>query len=111
MPAETLVDKRPGDDSGLVHEQLRFDAMDAGRLLQGFDHVREQPGFHFVRIRQAAAVGDKKISNHALAAFVNKKRIAEDSSAIDGRVARQDLGVHVAKNHVGGAAVVPGKQA
>src|SRR5271165_1524397 len=61
-------------------------------------------------IRQASAVSDKEISDYALAAFVNEKCVAEDSSAIDGRVAGQNLGVHVAENHVGGPAVVPGKQ-
>ena len=50
MPAEALRYKWLGDDSGFVHQQLRFDAMDAGGLLQSFDHMRQQPGFHFVRI-------------------------------------------------------------
>jgi len=64
-----------------------------------------------MRIPLAASVGDEKIANHSLAAFVYKKRIAENASAIEGRVARKNLGIDVAQNHVGGAAVIPGEQA
>src|SRR5580658_3609692 len=111
MTAETLLHKGLRDDSGFVHEQLRFDAMNSWGLLQSFDHMGEQPRFHLVGIGQAPAVRNKKISNNTLAAFVNKERIAENSSAIDGRITRQNLGVDVAQNHVGGSAVIPGEQA
>src|ERR1700690_852787 len=85
--------------------------MDAWRLLQGLNHMQEQPRFHFVRIGEAAAVGHEQVSNHALAAFVDKKRVANDSAAIDGSGSRQDFRIHVAQDHVSRTAVVPGEQA
>src|ERR1039458_2913217 len=88
MPAETLCDEGLRDNSSFVHEQLRFDAMDARRLLEGFDHMREQSRFSFGRIRHAPAISDKKIANYPFAALVNKKRVAEDLSAIDSCVTR-----------------------
>ena len=40
VPAEALRHEWLRNDSGFVHQQLRFDAMDAGRLLQSFNHMR-----------------------------------------------------------------------
>ena len=57
------------------------------------------------------AVGDVEVANHSLTAFVDEERIAEDASAIDGSVARQNLRIDVAQNHLGRTGIVPGKQA
>ena len=59
MAAETLLQKGPRDFSGIVRQQLRLHAMDAGRLLQGFDDVGEQAFFDLVTIGTAASVADE----------------------------------------------------
>ena len=59
MPAEALLQKRTRDFSGVVRQQLRLHAMDAGRLLQGFDDVREQSFFDLVALRTATSVADR----------------------------------------------------
>jgi hypothetical protein len=59
MPAEALLQKRTRDVSGVVRQQLRLHAMDAGRLLQGFDDVREQSFFDLVAVKPATLVADR----------------------------------------------------
>src|SRR5579871_2280886 len=88
-------------------QQLRFHPMDSRRLLQGFDHMRQQPDFYLTRIRQAAPVCYKQIADHSLAALVNEKRVPKDTAAVNRGIARKDLGVDVAQNHLRRAGVVP----
>src|SRR6266478_197980 len=62
-----------------------------------------------MRIGQPIAIGDEKVANHALTAFVDKEGVSHDSSPLDGSIARQDLGIHVTQNHLSRPAVVPGE--
>src|SRR5581483_1697767 len=75
MAMESLVQEWTRYDPGLVHQELSFDAMNAWGLLQGLDHVREQPGLYVVVVRRAAPIADEKVSNDALTSFVNKECI------------------------------------
>src|ERR1035441_1336701 len=113
MSAEALLQKGPRDFSGVVRQQLRLHAMDAGRLLQGFDDVGEQAFFHLVTIVTSGSVAyrvadrfeNEKVADDALALLVNKKGVAEDAAALDGGVAGKDFGVQVAQDHLGGSRV------
>src|ERR1700722_1085450 len=111
MTLKSRFQKRTGDGAGVMSQQLCFNAMDAGRLLQGFDDVSQQAQFHGTRIGKAAAVRDKEIADHSLAAFIDEKRIAEDFPAVNGGIAGKDFRIDVAQNHLRRAAVVPGEQA
>jgi len=99
VPLKSLFDKWPGDHTGVVHQQLRFDPMDSGGLLQGLNHMQQESRFYFVGIGQASTVCDEQISNHALAAFVNKKSVTDDSAAFLRRRNRAGFGIHVAQDH------------
>ena len=111
MAAESLLQEGTRDFSGVVRQQLRLHAMDAGRLLQGFDDVGEQLFFDLVTVGSARSIADEEVSDDALALLVDKEGVAEDAAALDGGVAGKNLGVHVAEDHLGGSGVVPGEQA
>src|SRR5271168_554674 len=110
MPLESLVKKRPGYAPRLIGQQLRFHAVNSRGLLQRLDHVSQQLNFDLARVRKAASVHYKKITDHSLAAFVNEKAVAEDAPAFYGRISRQDFRVDIAQDHLRRSVVVPGKQ-
>ena len=107
MTLKSLIQKRPRHAPGFVRQQLRFDAMDPGRLLQSFDHVRQQLKFDFVRVRNTASVRHKQIADHSLAAFIHEEAVTENAAALDGSVSRKDFGVDIAQNHLRRSVVVP----
>ena len=47
MPLKSRLQKWPRDHVRLMHQQLRFHAMNSRRLLQRLDHMRQQPDLHF----------------------------------------------------------------
>ncbi len=98
-----------------MRQQLRLHAMDAGRLLQGFDDVREQSFFDLVAVRSATSVADRvadeEIADNALILLIDKEGVAEDAAPLDGGIAREDFGVHVPEDHLRRGGVVPGKRA
>ena len=96
-----------------MNQQLRFDAVDAGRLLQGFDHMDQQPAFDLLRAGSAISisVSHEQIADHSFITFIDEKGVAEDLAPVDGSVAGQDLGIDVAQDHLCRAGVVPGEQA
>src|SRR5580704_13110142 len=110
MALESLIQKRPRHAACLMRQQLRLDAVNSGRLLQRLDHVREQFQLYLARVRKPPAVRHKKITNHSLAAFVDKKAVAENAAAVDGSIPWKNFRINVAQDHLCGAAVVPGKQ-
>ena len=91
MPAESLLEKRPYHLSGFMRQELRLDAMDSGRLLKGFDHVRKQPFLHFLTVGGAASIANEEIANDTFALFINEKRISKNITALDGSVTGQDF--------------------
>src|SRR5262249_17298597 len=54
---------------------------------------------------------NEQIPNHALVVFVNEERIAKNAPPRYRRVTRQELRVHVAKDHLCRAAVIPAERA
>jgi hypothetical protein len=98
-----------------MHQQLRLDAVDPRRLLQGRDHVGEQAMFQLVMpvpsVAAAAPVGYEQVPDHSLAALVDEEGVSLDVAVLHCGIAREDLGVHVAQDHLRRAAVVPGQQA
>ena len=110
MALESLLEKRAGHTPGIMREQLRLHTVDAGRLLQRFNHVGQQAELNLSSVGKTAAVSDEQVANHALAAFIDEKRIAEDASTVDGGVAGQNLGIDVAQDHFRRPAVIPREQ-
>src|ERR1700687_5414073 len=119
MAAEALLQKGARNFSSVVRQQLRLHAMDAGRLLQSFDDVSEQALFDLVPVGVASSVAgrvadrvpDKEVADDSLILLVNKKGVAENAATFDGRIAREDFGVHVPEDHLSRGGVVPGKRA
>src|ERR1051326_156302 len=111
MPLESGFEKWTCNGIGVMGQQLRLYAMNPRRLLQSRDDMGEQANLDLARVGETIAVGDIEIANHALAAFVDEKRVAEDAASIDGGVARQNFGVYVAQDHVSRTGAIPGKQA
>src|SRR6478735_8767378 len=93
-----------------MRQQLRFNAVNARRLLQGFDHVRQQAALDLLATAAIIARTNEKISDHSFTALVNKERIAEDFTARNRGVAGQEFRVHVTENHLRRTAVVPAEQ-
>jgi hypothetical protein len=95
-----------------MYEQLRLDASNAGRLLKSADGMLEQLNFNFLAaIMRRAGIFDVQIADNPLRAFIDKKAVAMDATALDGAEAWKDARVGVAKNHVRGCAVVPVERA
>src|SRR6266849_6129352 len=119
MAAEALLQKGTRDFSGVVRQQLRLHAMDARRLLQGFDDVSEQAFFDLVTVGAAGSVADRvadrvayeEVADNALILLVDKEGVAEDAAPLDGGVTGENFRVHVAEDHLGGGGIVPGKRA
>ena len=70
----------------------------------------QQALFHLVAVRCAASVADEQIADDSLALLINEKRIAENAAPLNRRVSGQDLGVHVAQDHLRRARVIPRQQ-
>src|ERR1017187_2743045 len=109
MAAEALLQKRTRDFTRMMRQQLRFHAMDAGRLLQRFDDVSKQAFFNLVTVGTTGSIADKKIADNSLALLVNKKRVSEDASTLARGIAGKDLRIHATQDHLGGSRVVPGQ--
>ena len=98
-----------------MRQQLRLDTMDAGRLLQGFDDVREQALFDLVAVgttgsvasRVADRVADKEVADNALILLIDKEGVAENAAPLDGGIAGENLRVHVAEDHLSRGGIVP----
>src|SRR3954451_7660162 len=85
---------------------MRLDAMHTRRSLQSFQNMFEQRGFYLRRGATGVMV-DEQVADHALAALVDEEAESLYAPALDGGIAGQDLGVHVAQHHLGRAGVVP----
>ena len=51
MTLKSGFKKRAGDSVGVVGQQLRLNAMDPRRLLQGLDHVSQQTNLYLAGVR------------------------------------------------------------
>src|SRR5208282_5781584 len=67
--------------------------------------------FDLVTVGTASSVAHEKISDDPLALLINKEGVAKNAAPLDGGVAGENLGVHVAQDHLGGGSVVPREQA
>ena len=56
----------------------------------------------------ADGVVSVKIADHALAAFIDKERVAANVAIFHGSISGQDFGIDIAENHLGGGPIVPG---
>ncbi len=95
-----------------VQQELRFDARDAGRVLEHFQQAYQQLvanlGGRLSGIGAGFARGHgKDVADDGLVAFVNTEDVADDASILDGYVARQNAGVEILEKELGGAAIIP----
>ena len=92
-----------------MHEQLGFNTMHTGRLLQSFDDVGDQAildGVLSLAVGEAF-FGNEEIANHSLAAFIDKEGISVQAPALDGGITGKDAGIDVAEDHVRRRRIVP----
>ena len=92
-----------------MRQQLRFNAMNSRRLLQRLDDVLRHLRFDPMRIH--AARRNEQVAHHTFAALIDEEGVSHDVAALDRRIARQNLGVHITQNHVRRVAIVPAKHA
>ena len=71
MALEAFLQERASNLSGIVHQQLCLDAVNAWRLLKGRDDVSDELGFELLSM---AVIGEgEEVSDDALAALIDKK--------------------------------------
>ena len=91
-----------------TQQQLRFDAVDPGRMLQQLDHMFEQTALD---IRSRLGVGrgrhGKNVADQGLFILVNTKDVTADTAILDGNIARQETGVEVLQQQVGRSLKIP----
>ncbi len=104
---KSLIQKRPRDAPRFVRQQLRFDPVDPGRLLESFDHVGQQLEFDLARIWNTGAVRHEQIADHSLAAFIHEEAVAEDAATFDGGVSGKDFRVYIPQDHLRRSVIVP----
>src|SRR5579872_4237387 len=110
MTLEPLVQERAGNASRFVRQQLGLDPVDSRRLLQRLDHMSQQPDFDFARVRDTPTIGHEQITDYSLAAFINKKAVAEDATTFDRCVSGKNFRVDIAQDHLCRAVVIPRKE-
>ncbi len=87
-------------------QQLRLDAVDARRSLQGLDQVIQQHLAH--GIARAFALAERvHIPHHGLGGLTHAKRIARDPALPHGHIPGQRPAVHVVQQQLDGTRVVP----
>ena len=91
-----------------TQQQLRFNAVHAGRMLQQLDHMFEQPALNVRgQLRIAGGWDCKNISNQRLFALVHAKHVPADPAVFNGHIARQEAGIEVLQQEVGGSVKIP----
>jgi len=93
--------------AGVVREQLRFYAMHARRLLQGFKNVLDEAEFESSSI--LAVWSDEEVADDAFAALIDEEAVADEAASFDCGISGQNLRIHISQDHVGRAAIVPRK--
>jgi hypothetical protein len=102
-----LRQKGLAQHAGFMRQKLCLNALYPGRLLQRADHVHGQAVFHGVAFKADRIVG-VQIADHALTAFIDKKRVTANVSIFHGGITGQDFGIDITEDHLGGRPVIPG---
>src|ERR1700734_1799588 len=91
-----------------TQQQLRFNALDPGRMLQQLDHVLEQMALD---IRSRLGIGrgrhGKNVAHQGFFILVNTEYVTADTAVLYGDVAGQKTGVQVLQQEVGGGLKIP----
>jgi hypothetical protein len=94
-----------------MQQQLRLDALDAGRVFQHLQKVPQQRGFDLCLSSAAGAVSEREhIADHRLAVFIYAEGVAHHASVFDGDKAGQYARLEVAQKQGAGGAVIPLQQ-
>ncbi len=104
--AKPAARKRLVDGAGVVEEKLRFDALDAGGVVQELEQVVEEGLGDLKHLRRVVGDGEG-VADDGFLAFVDAEGEAADAAAIERDEAGQDAGVEVLEEELGGALVVP----
>ena len=94
------------DGAGVVEEELGFDALDVGRMLEELEKLVEE-GLCDREGLRGVAVGGKSVADYGFLAFVDAEGEAADAAAVEGDKAGEDAGVEILEEEFGGALVVP----
>src|SRR6185437_597458 len=101
--AKSTPDKWRCGAAAVMQQQLRFDAPNAGRMLQRLGHVAEQAFSQ----RILEMPGGEHVADHTLAAFIHKEGIADHPPSIGSGVTRQNFGIEITQDHLGTALIIP----
>jgi len=94
------------DGAGVVEEQLGFNALDAGRMLEELEKLVDE-GLSDGKGLRGIGGGGEGVADHGLLALVDAEGEAADASALEGDEAGEDAGVEILKEEFGGALIVP----
>ena len=111
-------------NAGGMEQELRFDAVDVGRVEQRFEEVLEQGLFDLVGGERDGVFGNRGVAGFGIEAgplaaegedvaddglgfFVDAEGIAGDLSGLDGRVTGEHVAVKVLHEELGAGAIVP----
>jgi hypothetical protein len=106
MRDEAGFEERAVQGSGVVEEELRFNAMNAGRVEEELEEPVEES-----EIGLAGEVGiggeGPGIADDGFIAFIDAEGVSADAAAVEGDKAREDAGVEVLKEKLCRGPVVP----
>ena len=94
------------DGAGVVEEELRFDPLNAGGVLEELEQLVEQ-GLRDLNHLRRLIRNREGIAHYRFLGFVDTEGEAADASAIERDEAGQNAGVEILQKKLGGALVVP----
>jgi hypothetical protein len=101
-------EERAVEGAGGEHEELGFDAADAGCVLEELDEVVEE-GFADGVAGGGGLVEGVDVADDGLIGLVDAEGVALEDAVAEGDEAGEDATVEVFEEHLGGAGVVPVK--
>src|SRR5919197_688525 len=109
MSVKPFFQEGSGHCVGRMHQQLGFHPVDAGGVLQRLDDMGQQSLFQGARLMAAIApsVFHVQIADYPLTTFVDEKSVSAHPASRYRCIAWQDLGIHVAQDHLSRTAIVP----
>ena len=99
-------EERLVDGAGVVEEELRFDALDAGGVVEELEELVEQGVGDGEGLRGVGGCGEG-VADYGFLAFVDAEGEAADAAAVEGDESGKDARVEVLEEELGGALIVP----
>jgi hypothetical protein len=106
MHSEASGEEGLVDRAGVEEEELRFDAMDAGRVLKELEEMMEKGAGDVEHLRGVGGYGEG-VSDYGFVSLVDAEGEAADASAVEGYEAWEDARVEILQEEFGGTLIVP----